>query len=74
VRVVLTEFAPVAPEIAVVTWFATGVVATVNVVELDPAGTVAEAGTVAALELLCSVTAIPPMGAVPFKVTVPVGF
>ena len=46
---------------------------TVNVVELLPDGTVAVARTVAAAVLLLArVTVTPPVGAVAFKVTVPV--
>jgi hypothetical protein len=52
---------------------ATPDVVTVNVVELLPAGTVTEVGTVAAaVLLLCRVTTAPPLGAAAVKVTVPV--
>jgi hypothetical protein len=52
---------------------ATGVVVTVNVVELLPDSTVTVAGTVAAAVLpLASVTTTPPVGAVVFSVTVAV--
>jgi hypothetical protein len=52
---------------------ATGILVTVNVVELLPEGTVTVAGTVAAAVLpLASVTTTPPVGAVVFSVTVAV--
>jgi len=48
-------------------------VLTPNVVEVLPAGTVTEAGTVAApVLLLCRETLAPPVGAGPVRVTVPV--
>lgn len=47
---------------------------TANVVEVAFAATVTLAGTVAAVELLESVTIAPPVGAGPFSVTVAVGF
>jgi hypothetical protein len=47
-------------------------VVTLNVALVEPAGTVTLAGTVAAASLSESVTAIPPEGAGPVKVTVPV--
>jgi hypothetical protein len=48
-------------------------VVTVNVVEVVPAATVILEGTVAALVLLLvRVTTAPPLGARPFRVTVPV--
>ena len=48
------------------------VVVTVNVAVVLPAATVAVAGTVAAVLLLDRATEIPPLGAAPLKVTVPV--
>lgn len=52
---------------------ATGIVVTVKVVDMLPAGTVIEGGTVAAVVLLlCKVTIAPPVGATPLSVTVPV--
>jgi hypothetical protein len=52
---------------------ATGLVLTLKVVELLPAGTVTLASTVAAAVLLFErVTATPPLGATPLRVTVPV--
>ena len=61
------------PEMLTVALAATGVVVIVNVALVAPAATVTLAGTVAAdVLLLVSVTAAPPAGAAPFKVTVPV--
>ena len=52
---------------------ATGVVVMENVVDVLPAGTVTLAGTAAADVLLLErVTATPPAGAAPLRVTVPV--
>ena len=52
---------------------ATVSVVALNVVEVDPAGTVTDAGTVAAAVLLLeSVTSTPPAGAAEVSVTVPV--
>jgi hypothetical protein len=60
-------------EILTVAFAATGVVVIVNVALVVPAATVTLAGTVAAaVLLLVSVTAAPPAGAAPFKVTVTV--
>ncbi len=50
----------------------TGAVVTVNVAEEDPAGTVTLAGAVALALSLDNATVIPPSGAAPVKVTVPV--
>jgi hypothetical protein len=50
----------------------TVVVFTVKVVEFVPAATTIEEGTVAELELLDSVTMVPPVGALPVSVTFPV--
>jgi hypothetical protein len=50
-------------------------VVTVNVADVWPAGTVTLTGTVAvAVLLLLSATSVPPVGAPPDKVTVPVEF
>ena len=49
----------------------TFLVATVNVTEVVPAGIVTDAGTVAAFQVELSVTAAPPAGAGPLRVTVP---
>jgi hypothetical protein len=52
---------------------ATAVVVTLNVMLVAPAATVTLAGTVAAVGLVFDrVTTAPPVGAGPFKVTVPV--
>lgn len=50
----------------------TPTVFTVNVTEVFPAAMVTDAGTVADLELLESLTTIPPVGAGPLRVKVPV--
>ena len=50
----------------------TAVVDTVNVPEVAPPATVTLAGVVADALLSWSVTTIPPAGAAPFKVTLPV--
>ncbi len=47
-------------------------VLTVNVVELEPAGTVTVFGTVAPPTLEARLTLVPPVGALPFNVRVPV--
>ena len=60
-------------EIVDIVWAPTLTEVTVNVVELVFAGTVTVAGTVVAVELSASVTTAPPVGAVPFSVTVAVG-
>lgn len=64
-----------APSVAVMTGettLATAVVETVNVAEVAPCATVTEVGTVAAALLDASVTTLPPAGAGPVSVTVPV--
>lgn len=50
----------------------TVMVFTTNVADNELAGTVTKAGTAAELELLDKVTVIPPVGAGPDRVTVPV--
>ena len=53
----------------------TALLVTVKVAVVAPAATVIEAGTVAAaVLLLVSVTTVPPVGAAPFRVIVPVLF
>jgi hypothetical protein len=47
-------------------------VVTIKVAEVAPAGTVTKPGTVALVELDDIKTAVPPAGAAPFSVTVPV--
>ena len=51
---------------------ATAIVFTVNVTEIFPAGTLTEVGGTAEVLLLESLTAMPPVGAGPLSVTVPV--
>ena len=51
---------------------ATVVVVILNVAVVAPAFTTTDVGTVAALKLLLSVTLIPPEGATPLRVTVPI--
>jgi len=58
--------------IVVVTADDTGVVLTVNIADVALAGTTTDAGTVVDPELLDKSTVMPPVGAGPFKVTVPV--
>ena len=55
-----------------VVWLDTPVVVTVNVAVVDPDDTVTLAGVVAEVLLSESVTTMPPLGAGPLKVTVPV--
>jgi len=64
--------APSVPVITGVTALATAVVVIVNVAEVAPCATVTVAGTVAAALLDASVTTLPPAGAGPVSVTVPV--
>jgi hypothetical protein len=52
---------------------ATGLVLTVKVALVAPAGMVTLAGTLAAALLLDSAMTAPPLGAGPFRVTLPVG-
>ena len=66
------ELAPSAAEIVAVAFEPTLVVLTVNVADVLPAGIVRVAGTVASWELLPRVTTMPPVGAAPVRVTVPV--
>ena len=63
---------PYTAEIVTAVEFDTETVVTVNVVLALPAGTVTLAGTVAAELLLDSDTIVPPAGAAPLSVTVPV--
>ena len=72
VRVAVAEAAPVvALIVAVVVLMIELLVATANVALVPPAGTVTEAGTVASLRSLASETMMPPAGAGPLSVTVP---
>lgn len=67
------EEAPIVAEIDAVAVLATGVVETVKVVVSAPAGTVTDAGTVAAAFVLAKVTTAPVFaGALELSVTVPV--
>jgi len=72
VNVALTEFAPTPAVIVALIGHATCVVEIVKVAVVAPAFTDTVAGTVAADWLLPRLTAIPPAGATPFRVTVPV--
>jgi len=58
--------------IVAVAFEAIAVVVTVKVAEFDPARTVTEAGTDAAALFEARVTVVPPAGAIPVSVTVPV--
>jgi hypothetical protein len=60
------------PVIVAVVLEVTALVVTLNVAVLLPAGIVTEDGTDAAALLLDSVTVMPPVGAFPVSVTVPV--
>jgi len=50
----------------------TALVVTVKVAEILPPGTMTDSGVCTTTLLLCSATVAPPVGAVPFSVTVPV--
>jgi len=63
---------PICPEIFDDVLAATGLVVIGNVADVAPAATVTVAGTTTDAKLLVSVTAIPPVGAAPLIVTVPV--
>jgi hypothetical protein len=72
VRVAVLVTPPLAADIVTVVEADTAVLVTVNVALVLPAVTVTVEGTVAAdVLLLVSVTAVPPVGAGPLKVTVP---
>ena len=72
VRVAL-RVVPYVPEIADVVLVDVGLVVTVKVAEVLPAGTVTDSGACATdVLLLCKVTNAPPAGAATFNVTVPV--
>ncbi len=68
----LTETPVSVPVIFAATVAVTGEVVTINVVEVDPAGTVTVAGTTALLLLEANLTTSPPLGAGPVTVAVPV--
>ena len=72
VSVALTETPVSVPVIFAATVAVTGEVVTVNVVEVDPAGTVTVAGTTALLLLEARLTTKPPVGAGPVRAAVPV--
>lgn len=75
VVIVKDAVADVAPRVDVITelvFAVTAMVVTVNVAVLAPAATVTEAGTLALVMLDLSATTSPPVGATPFRVTVPV--
>src|SRR5262249_55017290 len=57
--------------IVAVVFAETGVVGIEKVTDFEPPGTVTDAGTLAAAELLDSVTTVPPAGATSGRVTVP---
>jgi hypothetical protein len=73
VRELLLVLVPSVPEIETVTDDATPLVLIVNVALVEPAGINTVAGTCATdVLVLCKLTTIPPAGAAPLKVTVPV--
>jgi hypothetical protein len=72
VSVVVCVVLPLVAVIFATCWLDTDAVVTVNVVELCPAATVTEAGTVTPELLLFSVIGIPPEPAAPLNMTVPV--
>ena len=73
VREVLLVVVPNVPEIETETEDATPLVVIVKVALVDPPGINTLVGTCATdVLLLCKVTTLPPAGAAPFKVTVPV--
>jgi hypothetical protein len=70
---VVVRLTPRLPVIVALVFAVTGLLVTVKVAVVAPAGTVTVAGTVAAAVLLLErVTVAPPVGAGPVKVTVPV--
>lgn len=72
VRVAVLLTVPVLAVIVSVAVVATAVVVTVNVAVVDPAATTTEDGTDADVALEERVTVVPPVGAAPVRVTVPV--
>lgn len=72
VNVPLTELPFNVPVIVAVTEFWTVVVPILNVADVEPDGIVTEAGTVALLVLELRATVMPPRGAGPLRVAVPV--
>ncbi len=71
-RVAVLDVLPRVPVMISLTAPATGVVLIVNVAVVAPAATTTFAGTVALVSLADSVTVVPPVGAAPSRVTVPV--
>lgn len=72
IDVVCVALPTIAETIAVVA-AATGLVVTAKVALVLPCGIVTDAGTLTAGLLLDKVTTVPPVGAAPFIVTLPVG-
>ena len=71
-RVPVTLVVSVVPVRVTAVLLATAVVVIANVAVVDPAGTTTDAGTVTAALFEASVTVVPPVGALAYRVTVPV--